>query len=329
MSSKVFKFSIIGAGNIASGYDNPLEKNILTHAHAITKVENAKLLGFFDIDFNKANLAAKKWGCKAYKNINDLFIDLPEAIIICVPNAFHYEILDLIINSKFIPKLVICEKPLTDDYLLSLRIKKKYEEKNIPLWINYQRRLDTNFQILADKYHTGQLGSFLTGSLIYTKGLKHNGSHGLDLILFILGKPKKSIVVDKKYDFFENDPTLSANLFFDDGTFHLQAADEKYYSIFEIDLLFQNIRYKFFYSASKVSIEEPLSDPNFENYKELFNTSTRDTEFFVCMIKIIQEAVRFLNCEIKDSFCNSLSAIETQKLCENLSAQTINKIYEY
>ena len=149
------------------------------------------------------------------------------------------------------------------------------------------------------------------------------------MILFILGKPKKSIVIDKKNDFFENDPTISANLFFDDGTFHLQAADEKYYSIFEIDLLFQNIRYKFFYSASKVSIEEPLSDPNFENYKELFNTSTRDTEFFVCMIKIIQEAIRFLNCEIKDSLCNSLSAIETQKLCENLSAQTINKIYEY
>ena len=149
------------------------------------------------------------------------------------------------------------------------------------------------------------------------------------MILFILGKPKKSIVVEKKYDFFDNDPTLSANLFFDEGIFHLQSADERFYSIFEIDLLFENIRYKFFHSASKVSIEEPLNDPNFENYKELFNTSTRDTEFFNCMIKIIEEAIRFLNCEIKDSLCNSLSAIETQRLCENLSSQIINKIYEY
>lgn len=329
MVSKSFKFSIVGAGNIASDYDHPLDKHVLTHAHAITKLENAKLLGFFDINYIKAKLAAKKWDCKAYKNINDLFIDLPDVIIICVPNSHHYQILDLIISSEFLPKLVICEKPLTNDLLLTIEIQKKYAEKKLPLWINYQRRLDKNFQILAEKYKTGQLGSFLTGSLIYTKGLKHNGSHGLDLILFILGKPKKSIVVDKKYDFFDNDPTLSANLVFDDGTFHLQAANEKFYSIFEIDLLFQNIRYKFFYSASKVSIEEPLTDPNFENYKELFNTSTRDTELFECMTKMIKEAIRFLNCEVKDSLCNSLSAIETQKLCESLSSQKINKIYEY
>ena len=101
MISQVFKFSIIGAGKIASDFDNAFDKNYLTHAHAITKVENAKLLGFYDIDFNKAKLAAEKWDCKAYKNINDLFIDLPEVIIICVPNSYHYEILDLIISSKF------------------------------------------------------------------------------------------------------------------------------------------------------------------------------------------------------------------------------------
>ena len=44
-------------------------------------------MGFYDIDFKKAKLASEKWDCKAYKNINDLFIDLPEVIIICVPNS--------------------------------------------------------------------------------------------------------------------------------------------------------------------------------------------------------------------------------------------------
>ena len=169
----------------------------------------------------------------------------------------------------------------------------------------------------------------MSGNIIYTKGLKHNGSHAIDLILFILGKPKKSIVVDKRYDFFNNDPTLTAILFFDEGNLHLQAGNERNYSIFEIDLLFQKIRYKFFYSASKVSVEEPLIDPNFENYKELFSTSTRDTEFFDCMIKIIKEAISFLNGEIQDSLCNSLSALDTQYLCETLSEQKLNEVYEY
>ena len=35
-------FSIIGAGMIACGYDSPLSKDVLTHAHAIYLNKDAK-----------------------------------------------------------------------------------------------------------------------------------------------------------------------------------------------------------------------------------------------------------------------------------------------
>lgn len=44
---------IIGAGNIAAGFDTPESKKILTHAHAVVVNPDFQLLGFYDIDEKK------------------------------------------------------------------------------------------------------------------------------------------------------------------------------------------------------------------------------------------------------------------------------------
>ena len=58
----MYKALIIGAGQIAGGYDNPNDKSILTHAHAYSNNSNVELLGFYDVNYEAAEKMAEKWG---------------------------------------------------------------------------------------------------------------------------------------------------------------------------------------------------------------------------------------------------------------------------
>ena len=46
----MYKAVIIGAGNIAAGFDSPKSEKVLTHAHAILLHPDFELLGFYDRD---------------------------------------------------------------------------------------------------------------------------------------------------------------------------------------------------------------------------------------------------------------------------------------
>ena len=48
----MYKAVIIGAGNIAAGFDSPKSEKVLTHAHAITLHPDFELLGFINSDVN-------------------------------------------------------------------------------------------------------------------------------------------------------------------------------------------------------------------------------------------------------------------------------------
>jgi len=74
---KKYRALIIGAGQIASDYDNPTDKNILTHAHAYIAHSDTELAGFFDINQKKAEEAAKKWSSIAVTDL-EVFIKKKE-----------------------------------------------------------------------------------------------------------------------------------------------------------------------------------------------------------------------------------------------------------
>ena len=77
---------IIGAGQIASGFDEPDSNAVLTHAHAYINNPDTELLGFYDINYSMAQKAAEKWRTKAFKEIPQADI-----ISICVPDEYHTE----------------------------------------------------------------------------------------------------------------------------------------------------------------------------------------------------------------------------------------------
>jgi predicted dehydrogenase len=311
------RFGIIGAGKIASEYDSDEAFNILTHAHAIISTDGAELAGFYDIQMSASMAAAQKWGGVPYQSLNHLLRDNIDVVIVCVPDAQHHEILWRIIDKP--PKLVICEKPLTLNHEESCLIYDAYKLKNIGLWINYQRRFDPIIQKLAIDYRSGKFGKFLSGSLIYEKGIKHNGSHGVDLLRFILGEPSGLLSIFKRYDYGDDDPTIGGALHFGCGLVALIPCSQIYYSIFEIDLFFENVRHKLHYSGMQLTSSFPAEDPVFRGYKELLNERTIKTGLLESLAHLINCGVQWVNNGGIESPCEADKILHTQLICERLA----------
>ena len=90
----IYNTLIIGAGKIGALFDVPDSENVLTHAHGFRRHVGFKLLGFIDSDFHKAQIAAERWNCLAFKNIEEAFNhNKIDVVSVTVPDEHHYSIL--------------------------------------------------------------------------------------------------------------------------------------------------------------------------------------------------------------------------------------------
>jgi len=309
--------AVVGAGRIACQYDVPGASVILTHAHAITHDARTKLLGFYDPNTAAARAAADRWGGQSFDSLSELLSSSPAVIIVCSPDHAHYSCLVGILQRP--SRLVICEKPLTLSHSESKAILKQYSDRGIGLWVNYQRRLDPTVVELAARYQRGELGEFLTGALLYAKGIKHNGSHGIDLLRTILGEPSFLSVHGKHYDFCPNDPSVAGMLEFGDRWVALLPGDERAFSIFELDLLFERGRYRFHHSGMKLTIQAPVEDPVFPGYLELLDEVTFETGFVGSLSQLLSDSVDWLAGHATAPKCDAGSVLQTQWISEQLA----------
>src|SRR5574344_659316 len=137
MKMKLYKVIIIGAGNIGAFFDTPASNRVLTHAHAFYHHKNFRLVGFYDVDYEKAKLAAKLWNCQAFAEL-DAAMEEAEVVCCTVSDTYHYEVLKKIANYSV--KLVFTEKPLTKTIEEAQEIAELYQEKKLPIQVNYTRR---------------------------------------------------------------------------------------------------------------------------------------------------------------------------------------------
>lgn len=97
---KKFKTAVIGCGRIS-----------VMHFDGIACSPLAKLVACCDVDGTKAEVAAKKYGCKAYTDYKEMIQkERPDAVHICLPNHLHAPAAQYALNSGV---NVLCEKPMT------------------------------------------------------------------------------------------------------------------------------------------------------------------------------------------------------------------------
>lgn len=319
---KQFNVLIVGAGNIGAFFDTAVSENILTHAHAFVKVEGFNILGFVDISSQKSQEASKLWNVNYFLNIEQAFnknnIDI---VSVCVPDDYHYDILKKL--SKFPIKLVFTEKPFTKTLEQADEIIRIYNRKNIKCLINYSRRFVRQFISLKNKISSNKYGAYICGSGYYGKGILHNGSHMIDLLRYLIGEIEDTRVLNYNFDFYKNDPSISSVLTFKNGkNFVMQNMPCSNYTIFELELLFQDKKIRIIDSG--FTIEEYTVGNNiiFKGYKSLIEDRKYDTELGKAMenavINIYNNLLynEDLNCTMEDGY-------KVMEICDRLKEEVV------
>jgi predicted dehydrogenase len=308
-----YKAIIIGAGKIAAGFDTPQSKKILTHAHALKKHPATDLVGFFDIDRLAAGQAAKKWGCQSFNSFADAIANKPDIAIVCVSSEHHYVVLRQL--AKFKLKLVICEKPLTDNLADSERIIKIYKKAGIPILVNYSRRFDFVVRRIRQEIASGRYGKVLAAYGIYNKGVLNSGSHLIDLSRFLFGEVKTAKSFYRSYDYKKNDPSVAGFLEFEKcSQFHLIIGDSRLYKIWELNVLLEKGSLNFVESGIFLEKRGIKDDEIYAGYKILSKVKIFKTKLDRVMLEMIKNAVGYLNRSAL-LLCDAEEAFKDQKIC--------------
>ena len=208
MSSKqqIYTVAIVGTGRIASGFDTPSSREVLTHAHAAAKNTRLKLIGMTDIDTVEGKKASKKWGVSFFSTLAQLLDANPDIVVIATPDKSHAKVLLSVSRAKNRPKLIICEKPLMVNKKELTAIK---NISSLPtVLVNYSLRFDPLFADIRKDIIGGVYGKIISAHATYSHGFFHNGSHTIDIARFFFGEMKNCKAVFATYDAEKGDPSL-------------------------------------------------------------------------------------------------------------------------
>ncbi len=308
---------IIGTGNIGSGFDTPKSKHILTHAHAYLDNSRVLLKGVYDKKSTTARAAARKWGTHAYDTLDALMSTVqPDIVSVCTPDVDHFSTLKKI--ATYTPRVVICEKPITTSVAESKHIIALYKKSNIALVINYSRRFDVSIQNLQKDIQKNTYGNIQSARAIYTKGILHNGSHIIDMSRYLFGEVKKSSTLSSINDYSVKDKTVSAYITFQKCPhFILTGVDDTQYPIVELDILFEQARFRYFDFGFQAEIQKVGGDPLFKGYRSLQKSKKITTGLEKALPVLVKNTVDFLDGK-STLVSTAKEAFRTQKVCMQL-----------
>jgi len=320
----MFNVALIGAGNIGLSYDyGKSNKSALSHIKGIYlhKAFNLK----YAVDKNKSVFTKIKslfpkaiclgnWN--SIRNNNDI-----DVLVIALPTGLHHKCLKDFEKNKNI-KIFFIEKPMFTKPEEFKNIDKDTKDKIV---VNYIRRFEPQIISLKKDIFKGVYKKPQRVICKYTKGFKNNASHAIDLLNYFLGGLTFTSVkiLSKKVNFYGNDVTADfvIEAKYKDSAFliYFLGLDDKKYSIFEIDLLFENKRVEITDFARIIKIHNVVCDPEYKGYKALqVKGKTIKTSLDFVMLnayKHIEKVIKDKK-ENNSSFYNELNNFKITQLIE-------------
>ena len=207
--------AVIGCGRIAD----------MAHLPALSEMEDVRIKYACDILIEKAREKQEK-----YPKIENILTDYKEvladeevdAVFVLTPNYAHYTIT---MDALRAGKHVLCEKPITVNYALSVEMAQEAEKQGKMLNIGVCNRYQKSVEMLREWVEEGKFGNLYhvycsfrdfrcipgLGGAFTTKSQSGGGVlidwgiHFLDLILYVLGGAKiKSVTCDSYSEMAKN-----------------------------------------------------------------------------------------------------------------------------
>lgn len=244
----MLKVLVIGCGNIAGGFDVETSAGAMarTHAGAYSAHGHFSIGACIDSDAYKRAAFMKRWGvADGYASLEQLLTHEPisnsacfDVVSICSPTAIHYE--HALLALRLAPKLIFCEKPVCSDVAQTQSLVQQCNDQRVLLAVNHNRRWDPEVTRLRDQLTAGHWGAIRSVTGQYNKGILNNGSHMIDLLQDLLGPLSLIDCAAPCFDFWESDPSVSANLVSAAGVpIALTCGNATDYSLFELQIVTQ------------------------------------------------------------------------------------------
>ena len=146
----MFGIGIIGCGKIAQ----------VRHIPEYAEHKDAKLLGFYDINLERAAALAEKYGGTAYATVEELLAN-PEidAVSVCAANFAHAELTIAALNAG---KHVLCEKPMAITLAECEAMVEAAKKNGKYLMIGHNQRLAKAHALARKLIVDGLIGDIVT-----------------------------------------------------------------------------------------------------------------------------------------------------------------------
>lgn len=202
------RMAIIGCGQVAR----------VTHIPNYQKMEDVEIIAVCDANPDTARSVAEQFAIPEYfgNHIEMLNSLKPDAVTICVPNKFHYQItLDALERDCH----VLCEKPPAITAEEAEQMEKISVKKNLLLTYGFHFRHSEHVAFLKNKIEQGKFGTIYNANVQWHRRrgipgwgnftdkklqgggpLIDIGAHMLDLTLYLLDYPIISYVCASKSD---------------------------------------------------------------------------------------------------------------------------------
>lgn len=328
MSPQRLNVLIIGCGNIAGGFDavRPEDALPFTHAGAYRKHGGFSLGACIEPDAHKREAFQTHWKVQqAFEKFEPAQHQTGEfaVISICSPTAKHAEQIDTAIALK--PKLIFCEKPVTTNVADTLYCVQRCEEEGIQFAVNHTRRWAPDILRLKQELSAGHWGQIRSVVAHYNKGVLNNGAHMLDLLRYLLGTLNLASADKPVWDFWEDDPSIAAQLQSESGIpVYLNVAHASDYAFFELQITTERGVISMENGGLNWRIRRTIQSPDFKDYRSLGAGEMVDGEYAMAMTNAISNIYNAITSG-EALASNGYSALQAQRLCEQIKIAALAK----
>lgn len=295
--SPQFTAVIIGCGFVAGGYDQePSPGFIQTHALAYQTSPDIVLIAVADADGKKAKAFARRWNVpNVYDDVRAMLATVkPDIVSICSPDETHEYYLRLCLAVPSI-RGVWCEKPLSLSPQGCEALVEEFQQAGKSLLVNFQRNFTAAYRQLKLELVSGSYGVIQKVVVNYTKGIIHNGSHAMDLLIDWFGMPDDMQVFSAHIDYKITDPTVDALLIFDSMPVYFMGLNENHYSIFELHLYTETSMLSLNESGQILCIRRVKDKSTISGHKELERLPDKNMGLDMAMLDALNSLVEAIN----------------------------------
>ncbi|MBP5274759.1 MAG: Gfo/Idh/MocA family oxidoreductase [Abditibacteriota bacterium] len=217
--SKKTKVAVIGVGGISE-----------VHIAGYKANPDVELYAFCDINEKRLKEKGARHGVtRLYTDEATMLKECPEieAVSVCTWNAAHAPCSIMALNAG---KHVLCEKPMALNTQEANAMKEAADKNGKLLMIGFMRRFSDNMEVLKDFVNAGDFGEIYYAKARY---IRRNGApggwfgnkefsgggplidlgvHVIDMVRYIMGKPKPVSVYGATYDKLGNRPGIKSLL---------------------------------------------------------------------------------------------------------------------